>query len=138
MRLTFFLCLFRTGIVTNMILPHLLIVPDTKQPLTGYLPSLRNLTQAWPAFLKETCPELPDDMPEMGLAGQHESSEDRLGLYRAAKSVWEEGGPTARALCAIHAFDYACFDHSDGVPDLCQDVFESKAFLDRIKGRVSL
>jgi hypothetical protein len=103
--------------------------------LTGYLPSLDNLTEEWPAFMARTCPHFPpiEELPKMEAAGQHESSEDPLGVYRAAKEVWKDRGPVARAMCVLHAFDYACWDDlPGGIPQLCQEVFASKSFSDGI------
>jgi hypothetical protein len=108
-------------------------------PLAGYLPSLTNLTHTWPIFITETCPEMIplESFPDMKIMGQHESSQDQLGLYKAAKDVWQAGGPIARAMCIIHAFDYACWDDlPDGIPDLCKEVYQSSAFLNRIKRKV--
>jgi len=42
--------------------------------------------------------------------------------------VWKAGGNTARALCAIRALDYACFDEVP-VPAVCRDVFSTVRFL---------
>eukprot|EP00537_Pseudo-nitzschia_pungens_P018487 CAMPEP_0172409498 /NCGR_PEP_ID=MMETSP1061-20121228/76397_1 /TAXON_ID=37318 /ORGANISM="Pseudo-nitzschia pungens, Strain cf. pungens" /LENGTH=448 /DNA_ID=CAMNT_0013145653 /DNA_START=220 /DNA_END=1566 /DNA_ORIENTATION=- len=94
--------------------------------LTSYIPSLSNLTTTWPEFVSSTCPGAPplDEYPHMTKQGQHKSSKDQLGLYDAAKEVWSDGGPIARSLCLLQAFDYACFeDLPEGVPDLCREVF---------------
>lgn len=107
--------------------------------LTGYLPSLDHLEQTFRPFLAATCPNVVpplEEMPTMEFGGQHESSKDPLQLYRAAREVWDEGGPVARALCIIHSFDYACWELPGGVPELCQEVFSSKSFSERIHRRV--
>eukprot|EP00536_Pseudo-nitzschia_multiseries_P012339 jgi/Psemu1/290219/fgenesh1_pg.467_\ len=94
--------------------------------LTSYIPTLSNITTTWPEFVASTCPGAPplNEYPRMTKQGQHTSSKDQLGLYEAAKEVWSEGGPIARSLCLLHAYDYACFeDLPDGVPDLCRQVF---------------
>jgi hypothetical protein len=98
--------------------------------LTGYIPTLENITSTWPAFISSTCPGAPpiDQIPKMTIQGQHRSSKDRLQLYKAAKDVWEEDGPIARSLCILHAFDYACYENlPDGIPDLCIEVYKKHA-----------
>lgn len=102
--------------------------------LTSYLPSVHNLTSTWPEFLFDACPFLPrsESSKSMQLAGQHETSMDPYGFKRAGETVWAQGGPTARALCAIHAMDYACWEHLPGIPVLCRDVFTSNVFLSKI------
>jgi len=98
--------------------------------LTGYIPELGNITWAWPEFMSTTCRNFPkrDKIPTMTTQGQHKSSQDRLGLYRAAKEVWGEVGPISRALCLLHAFDYACYrDLPDGIPILCRSVYQDHA-----------
>ena len=68
--------------------------------------------------------ELPPMNP---LVGKHVSSQDEFGLYKAAKNVWKFGGKESKALCALHAFDYACFDDilPDGIPQLCSEVYST-------------
>jgi len=100
------------------------------QTLTGYVPTIENITSKWPAFISKTCPGAPPlhKMPKMQIQGQHKSSKDPLGLYEAAKDVWKEGGPISRALCLLHAFDYACWkDLPAGIPDLCMEVYHKHA-----------
>mmetsp|Transcript_9676 Transcript_9676/g.20801 ORF Transcript_9676/g.20801 Transcript_9676/m.20801 type:complete len:206 (-) Transcript_9676:6-623(-) len=95
--------------------------------MTAYLPSLANLTYEFPKFLKSACP----DLVPSSLLREPMSSGDPFGYYKAAKAVWGEQGGTARALCAIHAMDYACWeDLPEGVPLLCQDVFSGDGFSD--------
>jgi hypothetical protein len=99
--------------------------------LSGYLPSLENLEERWPKFITETCPEMPplSDFPNLKKHGQHQSSKDKFGIYRAAKEVWNDQGHVARALCVIHAMDYACWtDLPDGIPRLCQEVYSTDIF----------
>jgi hypothetical protein len=103
--------------------------------LTGYIPSLANLTSTWPQFMSSTCPGYPslEQIPHMEVMRQHKSSNDEFGFYQAAKNTWNEGGDIARALCIIHAFDYACFeDLPDGIPSLCRDVYGSPSFVKTI------
>ena len=54
-------------------------------------------------------------------------------FYSAAKTSWKEQGKVSRALCALHALDYACFDDIP-VPALCQEVYSSDAFRRRLLG----
>lgn len=94
--------------------------------LAGYIPTLENITESWPKFISTTCPGAPpvDEIPKMTKQGQHRSSKDRLGMYKAAKSVWQEAGPIARALCILHAYDYACWERlPQGIPELCIEVY---------------
>ena len=105
----------------------LVVLTNLNLTLTSYIPTLSNITITWPAFVSSTCPGAPplDEFPHMTKQGQHRSSKDRLGLYKAAKDVWEEGGPVARSLCLLHAFDYACYeDLPEGVPPLCRKVYQ--------------
>ena len=103
--------------------------------LTAYLPSIDNLNDEWPAFAHHSCPHvLPENVsvPFSSKSG-HESSKDLYGIYKAAKDVWAEEGPTARALCVLHAMDYACWENlPNGIPSLCQDVYSTKHFVDGI------
>jgi hypothetical protein len=95
-----------------------------------YIPGLSNITSVWPRFMSSTCPNFPapDTIPKMAIGGQHKSSKDRLGLYKAAKEVWAEGGPIARSICILHAFDYACFPElAENMPLLCKFVYRDHA-----------
>lgn len=108
----------------------LAILAKHNTQLTGYIPELGNITSAWPEFMSTTCLNFPprDVMPKMTKQGQHTSSHDRLGLYRAAKEVWGEAGPISRSLCLLHAFDYACYrDLPDSIPALCRSVYQDHA-----------
>ena len=101
----------------------------TGSHLTSYLPTLANLTHAFPSFLASTCPNIPKSaLNPMSLHGQHITSSDPLGFYSAAKEVWKKQETTARALCAISAMDYACYDQVP-VPLLCQEVFSNETFV---------
>jgi len=98
--------------------------------LNGYLADLADLTQRWPEFLTNTCPGLPplESFPKPKVNGQHQSSKDPWGTYKASKEVWAEGGPIARALCLLSAPDYACFeDLPEGIPEFCQTVYKDHA-----------
>lgn len=98
--------------------------------LTGYLPSLDNLTTAFPKFLGETCPNIPR-FDYFTKHHEHPSQSDMKGYYTAAKRALKQGGNVTRALCAIHAIDYACFDLIP-VPDICKEVFGREAFRERV------
>jgi hypothetical protein len=103
--------------------------------LTSYLPSLHNLGETWPAFVQNTCPGLPESIAStpMRLAGQHSHTNSDSPAYKAATRVWEEEGATARALCVVHAMDYACWENlPDGIPSVCIDVYTSQKFVDGI------
>ena len=106
--------------------------------LSGYLPSLTNLRNAFPTFVQKTC-RLEDQetgavLPAMAESRwTHPSSRDPKGFYQAAKSVWAEGGKEARALCILHAMDYACWkDLPDGIPLMCQEVYAQPTFHDSL------
>ena len=45
--------------------------------------------------------------------------------------AWELEGATSRALCIIHALDYACFD-SIPIPILCQRVYADEDFSEKL------
>ena len=96
--------------------------------LTAYLPSLSNLDVEFPKFLMRSCNGLP---PEMGIPfsvkTRHSSEDDVRGFYSAAKRAWSKQDTISRALCAIHAMDYACFD-SIPIPSLCESVFFNQNF----------
>jgi len=99
--------------------------------LTGYLPTIQNLTHDWPRFLGNNCPGMTDliTSSSMEVIGQHNSSNDPHGTYHASKEVWRDQGPFARALCLMHAIDYACWDDlSHGIPLFCQNVYSSPSF----------
>jgi len=84
-------------------------------------------------------------LPLMSMKGSHDSSKDKYGTYAAAKNVWKKGGTLARALCLIHAFDYACFyGNNNGdmkgssygiemkIPKVCRDTYASDSFREEI------
>jgi hypothetical protein len=129
------------GLAPRHILPPSRILSELSKlgllQLTTYLPSTVNLTFTWPQFLATACPGLSSSLhaPTRDPAGMgvHDSSLDEMGFYRAAKDVWAEQGDTARALCILHSFDYACWDDlPDGIPEICQDVYSEERFLDTI------
>eukprot|EP00526_Cylindrotheca_closterium_P010394 CAMPEP_0113604460 /NCGR_PEP_ID=MMETSP0017_2-20120614/1807_1 /TAXON_ID=2856 /ORGANISM="Cylindrotheca closterium" /LENGTH=404 /DNA_ID=CAMNT_0000512887 /DNA_START=46 /DNA_END=1260 /DNA_ORIENTATION=- /assembly_acc=CAM_ASM_000147 len=96
-----------------------------------YLPTLANLNETWAPFVLSSCPHAFSDETKAKLLTTpmrterwHDSSDDPLGSYKAAKMVMKEEGPTARALCALHLMDYACWqDLPDGVPKVCMDLY---------------
>jgi hypothetical protein len=99
-----------------------------------YLPSLDDLEHTWPQFMVKSCPESFSNATATHILatkmnsdlGSHKSSKDLLGTYAAAKRVWSEGGSFAKALCALHILDYACWkDLPEGVPNLCLDLYVS-------------
>lgn len=103
--------------------------------MTVVLPTMQNFEEAWPKFAYNACPgALPENVTEpFHVGSSHLSSKDPLGIYKAAKDVWSEGGPTARAICVLHAMDYACWETlPDGIPLLCKEVFSSSNFVKRI------
>lgn len=115
------------------------VLGKARTPLTGYLPTLDNLASTWPDFMARTCgprgfPSRARLPPTMAVAGGHASSADALGLRAAAAAVVAEGGPVARALCLLHAFDYACFPVlPGGVPAACRSVYADRS--DELLGR---
>jgi hypothetical protein len=106
---------------------------DQKVALTGYIPSTDNLASAWPKFLAERCPGAPrpEELPHLrdpGPASSSSSREDPLKTLEAARAVWSRGGPVAKALCFLHALDYACWtDLPGGIPRVCSEVYEQHA-----------
>jgi hypothetical protein len=112
--------------------------------LNAYLSSLDNLKTTWPTFLESACPDLPPLISTRDPAGMgvHNSSVDELGFYQAAQQVWRveqqqqqqhQGDDVARALCVLHAMDYACWaDLPDGIPALCRDVYAESHFVNTI------
>lgn len=105
---------------------------------THYLPTLKNLTVALPPFLAQACPQsFPQELANatVPLMGQHESSKDLNGYYRAAKDVVATEGPTARALCLLSAMDYACWGKLVATaPPVCQRVvFSNPNFVQHLQ-----
>ncbi len=117
-----------TGILTG--LHH-----TYRRKLDAYLPSISDLENTYPSFLKETCPHvLPNSAFEpwnKSKRDHHVSEADDLGFRAAANAVWARGGRASRALCMIHAMDYACFDKVP-VDAFCKQVYMSDAFTDAI------
>lgn len=112
---------------------HLLSTFGAK--MTAYLPTMEKFLVEWPKFAYNTCPEaLPINVTvPFNASSSHLSSKDKYGIYEAAKNVWNEGGPTARAICVLQAMDYACWESlPDGIPPLCKEVYSSRNFVDGI------
>ncbi len=101
--------------------------------LSGYLPSIEHLSTEFPSFVTNLC-HLEDELPVIDESmGRHSSSNDPDGFYQTAKNVWYEQGKVARALCAVHAIDYACWkDLPDRVPRVCEEYFSSPDFVTTI------
>ena len=111
-----------TGVLTTL----------SQTKLTAYLPSLHNLDVEFPKMLMDNCEGLPAEMGEpFNVSTVHDSKVDEQGFYSSAKRVWAAGEATARALCSIHAMDYACYDKVP-VPIICQQVFLDERFVDRV------
>ena len=144
----------------------------SKSSSLWFLPTIENLTETFPSFLAERCPRMASNyysqlqqsnekgniitntntpseppqlqLPPMNRRGTHKSSNDGYGTYKAARDVWNRGGPVSRALCALHAMDHACFAANDEdnvderprlrIPDLCRDVYASQHFVETILG----
>jgi hypothetical protein len=106
--------------------------------LSAYLPTLANLTETFPPFLVNSCPGIPEALRTRSLEplkNTHTSQADPFEFHKGAKKVWMEEGPTARALCALHAIDYACFEHlPGGIPNICKHVLVSSDFRNRVFG----
>eukprot|EP00951_Prasinocladus_malaysianus_P015804 scaffold121942_cov30-Prasinocladus_malaysianus.AAC.1 len=90
-----------------------------------------------PKALVDSCGISPHSVAEMPRLGQHPSSSDPLRIYAAAKSVWLKKGKAARALCALVAMDYACYDTYFPLPEVCLQVLgrEDLLFLPKDYGR---
>lgn len=111
------------------------LLSESGAQMTAFLPSIHNLDEDWPKFAYNSCPGiLPENITgPFHVASHHSSSKDKFGIYKAAKDVWNEGGPTARAMCVLQAMDYACWDNlPDGIPSLCREVFSSRNFVNGI------
>ncbi|KAL7470916.1 hypothetical protein ACHAXS_011207 [Conticribra weissflogii] len=107
------------------------IFDNYNRGLDGYLSSLDDLEHSYPAFLMETCPHV---LPESAFIPwkkeerfHHASEADVMGFRSAANAVWKRGGREARALCIIHAIDYACYDKLR-VEDFCKKVYSDDLF----------
>ena len=107
-----------------------------QQSLTAYLPSIKNMDVEFPKFLREKCKGLPREATQTFKSKfDHPSQNDEHGFYSAAKRVvWSNSkgdNKFARALCAIHALDYACFDLIP-VPIVCQTLFDRESFREKV------
>lgn len=100
--------------------------------LTAYLPTLNNLDEAFPNLINSHCEGVPQ-LKTFREKYEHVTSGDPHNFYAAAKNVWrKQEGKYGRALCALHALDYACFDDIP-VGDLCRSVFEDGQFIDYLE-----
>jgi len=104
-----------------------------KRKLTGYLPSLGNIEEKFPSFLNNTCPGLLPESAYLPWKKEdrytHASEGDQVGFRAAASRVWGYGNGTSKALCLIHAMDYACYDEIP-VPEICKEVYSRESFVD--------
>ncbi len=104
-----------------------------KRKLTGYLPSLADIEENFPSFLNNTCPGVLPEMAYLPWKKEdryaHVSESDPAGFRAAASRVWGYGNGTSKALCLIHAMDYACFDKIP-VPEICKEVYSREDFVD--------
>lgn len=82
-----------------------------------------------PKAMREGRCSLPaSSSPPMKRAKGNRSSADPLGTLAAAQTMWASSGPVARALCALHAMDYACLDVLT-LPIACADVLDDPGLL---------
>lgn len=117
--------------------------------LTAYMPNMTNLDDAFPQFLHSNC-RLPKEVTTFTKKITHGSQGDEFNFYKIAKKVWKEAQyiqttgldkdersnstssfDISRALCAIHAMDYACYDDIL-VPKFCQRVYIQDHFRERL------
>ena len=117
--------------------------------LTAYMSNMTNLDDAFPKFLHSNCNGLPKEVTTFTKKITHGSQGDEFNFYKIAKKVWKEAQDiktgldkddrsnsgssikVSRALCAIHAMDYACYDDIP-VPKLCQRVYIQDHFRERL------
>mmetsp|Transcript_24452 Transcript_24452/g.50755 ORF Transcript_24452/g.50755 Transcript_24452/m.50755 type:complete len:413 (-) Transcript_24452:11-1249(-) len=107
------------------------IFDNYNRGLDGYLPLMNDLEYNYPAFLNETCPHV---LPESAFIPwkkderfYHASEADEMGFRSAAEAVWKRGGRESRALCIIHAIDYACFEKLQ-IEDFCKKIYSDDSF----------
>eukprot|EP00934_Nitzschia_sp_Nitz4_P005952 Nitzschia sp. Nitz4//scaffold22_size323478//254356//255013//NITZ4_000574-RA/size323478-snap-gene-0.563-mRNA-1//-1//CDS//3329543136//5942//frame0 len=95
------------------------------------LPTINDLTVTLGPFISKSCPNSFSKATKKRLkkiemnttVGEHQSSGDPFGTYAASQEAFNRGGPIARALCAMHLMDYACWrDLADGVPQVSFEV----------------
>lgn len=103
---------------------------EDKFNLTAYLPSLTNLETQFPTFLHDTCEHVPP-FDTFNKRIVHDSQADTYNFYEAAKRSWRDEGRVARALCAIHALDYACYDALP-IPPVCALLYSKDGFRQKI------
>ena len=111
---------------------------DDAPSLTAFLPGIRNLDGMFPMFINYNCPNMPPLEPFAKENGAHHTSTEPYNYYASAKSSLERGRSIARALCAPHVLDYACFQENGtevqsafgeiSVPDVCKSVYANDAF----------
>lgn len=118
--------------------------------LTAYMSNMTNLDDAFPKFLHSNCQGLPKEVTAFTKKITHGSQGDEFNFYKIAKKVWNEAQDIqtagldkeerssnsssfeiSRALCAIHAMDYACYDDIP-VPKFCQGVYMQDHFRERL------
>jgi len=96
--------------------------------------SLHDSAMEFPALLSVAA---PGTVPFHAISQQavdanvrtHPSGADALGTYSASKAVFARSGPTAKALCALAALDYACFPDF-ALPTQCIPVLNHPDLLD--------
>jgi len=117
--------------------------------LTAYMSNMTNLDDAFPKFLHSNC-RLPKEVTTFTKKITHGSQGDEFNFYKIAKKIWKEAQDiqttgldkeerisnsssfeVSRALCAIHAMDYSCYDDIP-VPKFCQGVYMQDHFRERI------
>lgn len=71
--------------------------------------NLSKLATELPDILATSCTLSRTVLPEVPNCGQHLSSEDPHGTYKAARSTLHIGSSMTQSLCILLAIDYACF-----------------------------
>ena len=125
-------------------LPHVFAMSGVLVPLHALgvplvyplaTPSLHDAARKFPALASEAAPGTvpPEAMHDAHAVDAHSrthpSGHDDLGTHEAARAVVARAGPTARAVCALSAMDYACFSDAFPVPALCLQVLDQSDFL---------
>lgn len=96
-------------------------------------PGLANLSTGWGPFVAQSCPSgtfSEEQMTQLNTVRVHpnEHPSSQQPFYKIIKKVWQNDVQIAKALCAIHLLDYACWrDLPDGVPAVCQELYSSYA-----------
>ena len=117
--------------------------------LTAYMSNMTNLDDTFPQFVHSKCIGLPKEVTTFTKKITHGSQGDEFNFYKIAKKVWKEAQDmqrgldkderssnsssfeVSRALCAIHAMDYACYEDIP-VPKFCQRVYMQDHFRERL------